>query len=256
MGLFSKKQETADCSVCNANTDCKALSDGFICKECIEKLKPFINNNIFINWKNFSLQKINQTLEICRVNQERLKIFQKTNDYTDYLEIDSNHQLWKTSSAKNVVFSYSDILDFELLENGEAITKSGLGSAVVGGVLFGGVGAVVGSTVGKKQTKREITEYRIKITTNNLYYPSLYINFLTSGKVKEGSVLYNLNVDSAQKILSVLTQITNSVSNSTSQIQVQNFSVADEILKLKQLLDAGILTETEFENQKKQILNL
>lgn len=253
MGLFSKKEKT-DCSICGKTADCKELSDGFICKECIENLKPFINNNIFITWKDFSLRKINQTLDMCKVNQERLQIFSTTQSYGKYIQVDSNNRLWKTSAQKDIIFSYSDILDFELLENGKSITKGGLGSAVVGGVLFGGVGAVVGSAVGQKKTKQEITEYRIKITTKNQHYPSLYIDFLTTGKVKEGSISHNLNVHSAQEILSLLTQITNSVSNSNAP--QQSFSAADEILKLKQLLDAGVLTAEEFETKKKMLLNI
>jgi hypothetical protein len=33
-----------------------------------------------------------------------------------------------------------------------------------------------------------------------------------------------------------------------------NYSVADEIRKLKKLLDEGIITQEEFENQKKKLL--
>ena len=252
MGLFFNKKEKGVCSICKINNDCKELADGFICKDCIENLKPFINNNIFINWKDFSLQKINQALEMSKINDERLQIFQKSQDYGKYLEIDSNNQLWKTSSRKNVVFSYSDILDFELLENGKTVTKGGLGSAVVGGVLFGGVGAVVGSVAGKK-TKQEITEYRIKITTNNPFFPSLYIDLLASGKVKEGSISHNLNVHTAQEILSLLTQITNTVSTLP---RIQEYSAADEIWKRKQLVDRGIITQDEFEQKKKQLFAL
>ena len=49
-------------------------------------------------------------------------------------------------------------------EDGETITKGSLGGAMVGGALFGGVGAIVGSGMGSK-TKQEISEYRIKIVT-------------------------------------------------------------------------------------------
>ena len=35
-----------------------------------------------------------------------------------------------------------------------------------------------------------------------------------------------------------------------------NYSVADELLKLKNLVDAGVLTQEEFESQKKTLLNL
>ncbi|WP_054199467.1 DUF4429 domain-containing protein [Clostridium baratii] len=44
--------------------------------------------------------------------------------------------------------------------------------------------------------------------------------------------------------------------NSVAQNNKQQFSAADEILKFKQLLDIGAITEEEFEAKKKSILNL
>ena len=37
---------------------------------------------------------------------------------------------------------------------------------------------------------------------------------------------------------------------------MSNYSIADELLKLKNLVDAGVLTQEEFESQKKTLLNL
>lgn len=38
------------------------------------------------------------------------------------------------------------------------------------------------------------------------------------------------------------------------QTKNSNFSTADELLKLKQLLDSGVITEKEFEAEKRKIL--
>lgn len=43
--------------------------------------------------------------------------------------------------------------------------------------------------------------------------------------------------------------------NEQPQTTVQSVSVADELLKLKQLLDGGVLTQEEFDEQKKKMLN-
>lgn len=56
------------------------------------------------------------------------------------------------------------VVNATIIESGTTYkTKGGLGSAVVGGALFGGVGAVVGASIGKKtisaKTVRFLVEY-------------------------------------------------------------------------------------------------
>ena len=47
-----------------------------------------------------------------------------------------------------------------------------------------------------------------------------------------------------------------SAMNSTKNSDSQNISAADEIVKYKKLLDEGIITESEFQLKKKQLLDL
>ncbi len=251
MGLFSRKEKEL-CTICSQNESAKNLSDGFICKECMKNCSPFINS-FLLDWKAVSTEKVTTAIKAKEDNLERTNIFNKTQNAGTYLEVDSVNQFWKVSSLSNVIFRYNEILDFELLENGKTVTKGGLGSAVVGGVLFGGVGAIVGSVAGKKH-QQEITEYKIKITTNNTFFPSVYIDFLSAGKEKEGSFTHKINVKLAQEVLSLLTQITNS--QAEPQTTTNDISVADEILKFKQLMDSSIITEEEFNSKKTQLLNL
>ncbi len=65
-----------------------------------------------------------------------------------YLQIDDTHKAFKAGGS---IFEFSNLLNFELLEDGETITKGGLGRAVAGGLLFGGVGAIVGGVTGGKK---------------------------------------------------------------------------------------------------------
>ena len=44
--------------------------------------------------------------------------------------------------------------------------------------------------------------------------------------------------------------------HSSNQASIQAISAADEILKFKQLLDEGILTQDEFDTKKKQLLGI
>ena len=188
-----------------------------------------------------------------KLTQEILTFFIQQIILKKYISLDENNKLWKVPcSFPNLVFSYDDIISYELLQDCQSITKGSLGSAIVGGAVLGGVGAIVGSNIGSKKTKQVISEYRIKIVTNNICFPEIYINFLATGKIKSNSLLYKTYTGYAQRVLSLLDIITN---NSSLTVD-SSTSVADEIKKYKNLLDEGIITQEEFDTKKKQLLNL
>ncbi len=247
--MFGKKKEI--CCICNQNEGAKKIIEGMICKECISKCGHFL---LTLNWKGISSEHVKQAIYANQVNEENIGLFHSTNKFKNYLDLDENNRLWKVPCfLPNLVFSYDDIISYELLQNGTAITKGGLGSTLAGGMLFGGVGAIVGSNIGNKKTKQEINEYRIKIVTKNICYPEIYINLLTTGKVKSNSILYKACTDNAQHILSLLTIMTNASSNNRETLAVD---VPNEIKKYKNLLDEGIITQEEFDTKKTQLLNM
>lgn len=247
--MFGKTKEI--CCICNQSEGDKKIAGGMICKKCISDCGQFL---LTLSWKNVSVERVQQAISANKQNQEYLNIFHSTNKFEKYVDIDENNKLWKVPCfSPNIIFSYNDIISYELLQDGEAITKGGLGGAVVGGALFGGVGAIVGGNVGSKKTKQEISEYRIKIVTRNICYPEIYINFLITGKVKSDSILYKTYVGNAQHVLSLLAIITDSASNISTSSSI---SIPDEIIKYKKLLDEGIITQEEFDTKRAQLLNL
>lgn len=50
------------------------------------------------------------------------QIFQPTKKIEKYISFDENNKLWKVKTLLTV-FEYSDIVSYELLEDGESITK-------------------------------------------------------------------------------------------------------------------------------------
>ena len=71
-------------------------------------------------------------------------------------------------------------------------------------------------------------------------------------------MLYQTCEKQAQEILSLFEVMcqSNKVVHSTSEVATQEQSAADEIVKFKQLLDSGIITQEEFDAKKKQLLGL
>lgn len=173
--------------------------------------------------------------------------FSTTNCVGQFLEIDEKNKLWRLPlSYRKTVFSYADILEYEVIKNGISVTKGGLGRAVTGGALFGVAGAVVGGVTGKRKTTTKVTEHKIKITLKNPHLPVAYIG------IPLGSDYI------ADKIAAYLAQMIKEAETTASSNATQPAiaSAADEIIKFKQLLDAGAITQEEFEAKKNQLLSL
>ena len=188
-----------------------------------------------------------------------MSAFHATKKVGDYIYFDDNGkkfaipQMGRSGAVKDLqIFDYSDMLDYELLEDGNSVSKGGIGRAIVGGALFGGVGAIVGGSTGHKR-KGTCSKLQVKITINSMDDPVIYLNFIVTETKKDGSV-YKQQYALAQEALSALAIIAQS--NAAAAEGRGGISAADEILKFKQLLDSGIITQEEFDLKKKQLLGL
>lgn len=103
--------------------------------------------------------------------------------------------------------NFSDLLNYELLEDDSIITSGGVGQALIGGALFGGFGAVAGGLTGKRVQKKKIESLYIKVTTNNFSFPCVMIPLITKS-TKTSSKEYQTAFNLAHQILSTLDVIT------------------------------------------------
>jgi hypothetical protein len=81
-----------------------------------------------------------------------------------------------------------------------------------------------------------------------------YINFYTSGNKVSMKYIQDGNIGNF--INYVKSKIENDSRKEESKQTVNNVSIADEIKKLAELKDNGILTEEEFNTKKKQLLGI
>lgn len=236
----------------------------YICKDCYEQCSLLVTSQL----SQKTLTDIKNDIE--RMNQ--YPEFSPTNTYGK-ISFDENNKLWK--AEKYPVFKYEDINDYEIIEEREEFStsittektktkKGGVGRAVVGGALFGPVGAIVGSNTGKRKsitkgrTNTSSTEYYtklgIKIFLNKIDTPVISVNF-----IRQNMPVRNCEniIDEINNVAGFINIITNS-DNSINEVEETSnmVSVADEILKFKTLLDSGVITQEEFEAKKKQLLGL
>ncbi|EJE98221.1 SHOCT domain-containing protein [Liquorilactobacillus mali] len=154
------------------------------------------------------------------------------------------------------IIKYEDLSSFELQQDGETITKGGLGRAIVFGAATGGIGAIVGGITGKKSASSVNTETKIKVVSKSETANVSYIIF-NQKKLKKNSNTYKQIAIEVDKTLAFLQNVIDEQSKEMNVEKVGNpSSVADEIKKFKELADSGVITQEEFEAKKKQLLGL
>ena len=157
----------------------------------------------------------------------------------------------------DTVYSYDDVISYELLEDGEVITKGGVGRALIGAAVFGRTGAVVGAVTGGKRGKQICTNLTIKITTKNMSNPAVFIKLITSSKAKN-NINFKKEYENAQQILSALQIICDDRASKKIDLPIteSTISIPDEIRKYKELMDDGIISKEEFLAKKKELLGI
>ncbi|MBR7792199.1 SHOCT domain-containing protein [Undibacterium sp. FT147W] len=170
------------------------------------------------------------------------------------------------TSVLQRVIDYKGILSVELFEGGTSVTKtvrsSQIGGALVGGLLLGGVGALVGGLSGKTETSGKINRIDLRLIVNDTNAPLHDVAFMNFADKKDG-IIYTQAMQMARRwhgILEVLVKRADAeekgFDNKEREVQsaLPSTSVADEIKKLADLHQSGLLTLDEFQQQKTKLL--
>lgn len=224
------------CPVCNQKMRGKyKLSDGVVCIPCLQ-MSPDLN---------ITVRKLKS---LYTVMPERARKFRETrslkNVLTKRIAIDDNNRLFYIEDKQLVqqrIYSFDEVVGYEIEEvGGKIVTKKkhGIGRAVAGTFIAGPVGGMIGATTA--------TETSEKVGTVNHFYLKLHIcdsdyRFLVLNPPAEFPVFLDECIEEQKD-------------EAPQTAPIQN--AADEILKYKQLLDCGAITQEEFEIKKKQLLGL
>lgn len=184
------------------------------------------------------------TLEIRR------RTFKETDSIFDrdalFVSIDKVNRLFYFGhrggdKGPRMIYSFDEVAGYESDAPDDLTvteTKGGIGRAVIGAAVAGPVGAIVGAATAKTETRKGSSKESVSIhfvlplgesSLPTTVYPGGMTAFLKSCKVSH---------EKSQAAAPVAP------------------SAADELLKFKQLLDMGAITEAEYSAKKSQLLGL
>ncbi|SNZ09927.1 hypothetical protein SAMN05421503_1422 [Terribacillus aidingensis] len=94
------------------------------------------------------------------------------------------YQRTSSSTIQEYSFSADKVLDASFELNGETVSKVSrtqqIGGALIGGVIAGGVGAIIGGLSSDRRHDELIKKATLKINTADVEKPVLYVEFLPS----------------------------------------------------------------------------
>ncbi|CAK1231687.1 hypothetical protein R53718_MFFEMHAI_00742 [Fructobacillus evanidus] len=226
----------------------------------IEDLKRLIENkekfSTRIQLERASVEKEN---EIQIKNEQEEKFKDVKNEFTIHGSIysnvflrDDNKQILLTKNNQNwyKIFKYSELETFERNIDEDVSYKTnkkhGITRAIAGNAIAGPVGAIIGSGTAKSNS---VENHRIKSITFSIRFTSGYLyTIIFSG------------IDSQIKIADSLYLHLNGIISSNQRDNkktiMSNNNELNNLTKLKELLDDGVITEEEFTAKKKQILGI
>ena len=227
------------------------IIDYMICKhiaclsEGIESLTPQAG----IPDSNFVLSKI-------------IMIFGKGRTTKKLLIDDKNKKfIYQVKSTFSKTYNFSDIINYEVYENGRREVEGTAGSALIGGAFFGLGGMIVGSNVGRSINEM-CSQLELIIGINDSANTQLNIAFINGGNINKSTSIYKEARKSLHAVCSELEFVLNArkledaVTTFAGAFSKTPTSSKEKLQELKEMLDDGLISQEDYEQKKRQILGL
>ena len=169
--------------------------------------------------------------------------------------------IYKKGKTFSKTYKFSDLINYEVYENGHSKVKGRAGSALIGGAFFGLGGLIVGSSM-SRNINEKCNQLKLIIRLNDFDCPQIMITYVDNVDWDKNSWTYRNMKENLQSVCSMLEFMLNekTLEQSSTVKQVEKTSEQksqkEQLQELKEMLDDGLITQEDFEQKKKQILGL
>ena len=224
-----------------------------------QKMKNYqTKSDNYLSNVDFSISK---RVPIDLVNQNKLE-FLVDNDKKQFAILSCKPNISFLSGEERIseenfsmnIFNFSDMNSFELLLDNDEVLQGRALASTGGALLFGVAGAVIGSS-GKRKVKKANRSIVLNIYLNKIDCPVITINFPV---IQDEGLLsdeaYNKILENAQTIKGILHYAQQQNDNSKPKNNGGN-DITSKIMQLNELKEQGLISDEEFNNKKKQLLD-
>jgi hypothetical protein len=155
-------------------------------------------------------------------------------------------------------YDFSQISNVEIVVNGVSVSKIGRGSqlfgAVMGGLAFGGVGAIVGGMSGTTVARTHLTHLTLRVTVDDPVAPVHYVSFYHSDTPTGDEATGFLVTQCKATAERVHAHFVNAMRQVQGFADTSKSSSISELHKLFELRKAGVISFEDFSTQKRRIM--
>ena len=204
---------------------------------------------------------------------KKLKILQSQKEFTPthyFISTNASSAVGVDTTSKKVCFvnnidavttvTFDDIIECEVLEDNRTIQKKSktraLGGFMVGELLGGVAGGIVGGLSGQVKNIEKVKSVQLRVIINSIKYPTHSLFFYSGIELKKDHFLYKDAKHAAEHWYGVISSTIKQaeIDNNMAPISIQRQSISSELEKLGSLKEKGVITEEEFQAQKKKLL--
>ena len=232
-----------------------SLDQDDMCFECASK--EFEDNPPFIPEKQVFLNYTTTYRDADRYVAEL-----RANDTLKQFAIRSCKLDGKDGLFKYYTCDYKKLIsvDFDINEVTVSTVSSNAGKVLAGGLLAGGLGAMMGAAGGRNVVSNNyVSSMAIKIFLNDFDKPSIVVPLWKGANLDRKSKYFKNRINDAEPFYDLLMYIVrkNQVDAQEEASQAKNtVNPYDEIKQLKELLDMGAITQEDYDTKKKQLLGI
>ena len=169
--------------------------------------------------------------------------------------------IYQKGKKYSKTYNFSDLINYEVYENGKSQVQGRAGSALIGGAFFGLGGAIVGGSR-SRSINEKCNQLKLILRVNDFNCPEIVIIYVNNVDVDKNSSIYKNMKSNLQSVCSMLEYMLNEHTLEQSSAVKQeeknpvNTSSKEQLKELKEMLDDGLITQEDYEQKKKQILGL